>query len=570
MRFVLPLLLGVSLAHAAPPPLSEDARFDRLVDDYYAEFPKAHPVSATEMGLHDRDGEVDDLSQAGFAKESARLEAWAQRFAKLEHAALSSARSADLIAVRTSIESSLLEAREIQGWRHRPDYYPGFASRSLYVIIKRSFAPPEVRMRAAIAREQKLPALLKEGQKNLGEVSTVAVEIALDEIEGIIGFFQKDVPLAFSAVQDRALKSQLDAATKGVVLALTEYGQFVRRDLKPKAVAGFALGEAKFRAKLKADELIDAPLDQLLVRGETELARLQVEFKRTAAKIDPKKSFADVQLAMQKDHDTPAHLIAGTQARLAGLRKFLADRGIVTLPSEVMPRVEETPPFMRATTFASMDTPGPYETRATEAYFNVTLPEKGWPAAQTEDFMRGAFNRPLIDVVSIHEAFPGHYVQFLFLPGVQGKVRKYEGASSNAEGWAHYCEQMMLDEGYGAGDPTLRLAQLQDALLRAARYVVGIRMHTRGMSFDDAVAFFQKEGFQSKEVALMETRRGTEDPTYLYYTLGKLEILKLRDDYKRKLGGAYTLRKFHDAFLAEGALPLPLVRKALLGDSPRL
>jgi uncharacterized protein (DUF885 family) len=231
-----------------------------------------------------------------------------------------------------------------------------------------------------------------------------------------------------------------------------------------------------------------------------------------------------------------------------------------------MPKVAETPPFMRATTMASMETPGAYETHATEAYYNVTLPEKGWSAAQTEDFMRGAFNRPLIDVVSIHEAFPGHYVQFLWMPRIDSKVRKFEAVSSNAEGWAHYCEQMLLDEGYGEGDPRLRLAQLQDALLRAARYVVGIRMHTRGMTFDEGVAFFQKEGYQTQKVAEMETKRGTMDPTYLYYTAGKLEILKLRDEYKAKLGPAFTLRKFHDALLKEGALPLPLVRKALLGS----
>jgi uncharacterized protein (DUF885 family) len=230
-----------------------------------------------------------------------------------------------------------------------------------------------------------------------------------------------------------------------------------------------------------------------------------------------------------------------------------------------MPRVQETPPFMRATTFASMETPGPFETKSTDAFYNVTLPEKSWPAAQIEDFLRGAFNRPLIDVVSIHEAFPGHYVQFLWLPQVKSKARKYEGANSNIEGWAHYCEQMLLDEGYGGGEPRLRLAQLQDALLRAARYVVGIRMHARGMTLDEAITFFEKEGYQSRKVAEMEVRRGTEDPTYLYYTLGKLEILKLRDEYRKKLGAAFTLAGFHDALLAQGAAHLPLVRRALLG-----
>ncbi len=236
----------------------------------------------------------------------------------------------------------------------------------------------------------------------------------------------------------------------------------------------------------------------------------------------------------------------------------------MTIPSQVMPIVQESPPFMRAFTLASMDTPGPFELQATEAYYNVTLPDPAWPAAQVEDYMRGAFSRGIIQLVSIHEAFPGHYVQFLWMPKMPTRTRKLYACSSNAEGWAHYSEQMMLDEGWGNGDPKLRLAQVQEALLRAARYVVGIRMHTMGMTMAEAEELFVKKGLQSKKVAEMETKRGTEDPTYLYYTWGKLQILQLREDYKKKLGSAYTLRKFHDAFLALGAIPLPILRKALL------
>jgi uncharacterized protein (DUF885 family) len=178
--------------------------------------------------------------------------------------------------------------------------------------------------------------------------------------------------------------------------------------------------------------------------------------------------------------------------------------------------------------------------------------------------MRGGFSSTIIKMVSIHEAFPGHYVQFLWMPQMRSKTRKLYACSSNAEGWAHYAEQMMIDEGVTGSDPKQRLAQLQEALLRAARYVVGIRMHTKGMTLPQAIDFFQQQGLQSKKVAEMESKRGTEDPTYLYYTYGKLQILALRDDYKKKLGAGYSLRKFHDAFLSEGAVPLSLVRKALL------
>jgi uncharacterized protein (DUF885 family) len=229
---------------------------------------------------------------------------------------------------------------------------------------------------------------------------------------------------------------------------------------------------------------------------------------------------------------------------------------------------------MRATTFASMDTPGPYEDKATEAYFNVTLPESDMTPEAKEELLQ-AFNVGTIISTSVHEAYPGHYIQFLWVKQAPSKVRKLLGASSNSEGWAHYCEQMMLDEGYGqpgVGAKTeresklLRLGQLQDALLRDSRFVVGIKLHTQNMSMDDAIKFYVTEGYQSHNTGVMETKRSTGDPTNLYYTLGKLEILKLRADVQKKEGAAFSLQNFHDAFLKQGSPPIKIVRRALLGD----
>ena len=246
----------------------------------------------------------------------------------------------------------------------------------------------------------------------------------------------------------------------------------------------------------------------------------------------------------------------------------------------MQPVLEETPPFMRATTQASMDPPGPFETHSKTAYFNVTLPEKSWTPEHVAEHM-AAFNVGTVVSTSVHEAWPGHYVQFLWVNSAGlSKVRKIVTANTNVEGWAHYCEQMMLDEGYGqpgtgakdGRDANLiRLGQLQDALLRDARFVVAIRMHTGDMTMEQAIDFFVNEGYQSRSVGAVETKRGTSDALYLYYTLGKLEILKLRDDYKKKQGAAYTLQGFHDAFMRQGGAPIPIVREALLGDaSPSL
>ena len=245
----------------------------------------------------------------------------------------------------------------------------------------------------------------------------------------------------------------------------------------------------------------------------------------------------------------------------------MTDHHIVTVPKAAPARVQETPPFLRATTTASMDIPGPFEKVATEAYYNMTLPDPKWPAKDVAEFMTQWYYAAITNV-SVHEVWPGHYLQFLY---AQGRFRPTSARSSapprNSEGWAHYCEQMVIDEGFHADDPRYRLAQIQDALLRDARFIAGIRMHTKGMTVAEAEELFVKEGYQPRPVARSESKRGTSDPTYGYYTMGKLMILKLRDDYKAKQGAQYSLQAFHDTFIRLGPLPLPLIRKAMLGET---
>ena len=294
------------------------------------------------------------------------------------------------------------------------------------------------------------------------------------------------------------------------------------------------------------------------------------EFRRVAGRIDPERTPQQILEALENDHPAGDKLLQSFRDVLGGLRSFVETQHVVTIPSPVPPINEETPPVMRALTTASMDTPGPFEKVAKEAFFNVTLPEASWPAKQVEEYLQG-FNRGTIVSTAVHEVYPGHYTQFLWIANAPTKVRKLIGCGSNAEGWAHYSEQMMLDEGYGNGNLKLRLGQLQDALLRDARYIAGIQMHTGAMTMAQATELFVKEGYQPRPIAEKETKRGTSDPTYLVYTLGKLEILKLREDYKKMRGAQFSLQEFHDAFMKQGTAPLKLVRRALLGnDSPVL
>jgi len=239
------------------------------------------------------------------------------------------------------------------------------------------------------------------------------------------------------------------------------------------------------------------------------------------------------------------------------------DRKIVSIPSQVRPSIMETPPYARASGFAMMDTPGAFETKATEAFYYVTPPERDWPAKQKEEHLR-LFTRPVMQIITIHESWPGHYLQFLYAKQFPTKTRKLAYSPTNVEGWAHYSEQMMIEEGYGGGDPKIKLAQLSEALQRDCRYVVGIRLHTKGMTIEEGTRLFMEKGFSERQVALEETRRGAYDPTYLYYTLGKLMVYKMRDDYKKAKGSGYSLQGFHDEFVRQGGLPIPLMRRIML------
>jgi len=539
---------------------SAEAVYDRFFDDYYFPF---SPTSATSAGVHKYDDKLEDYSQAGIAKRVAALKKFEGEFAKLPE-------SADRDLVLNTIRAGLLELETVRGWEHNPDNYSSGITNSAFVIMSRTFAPAEARLKSLTARERLMPKVLLEARANLKNPPRIFTEIAIEQMSGNISFFENDVPLAFNAVTDPKLLADFQAANRAVIAALKDYEQWMKKDLLPRSQGDFRLGSPTYTKKLQLEEMVDIPLDRLLEIGYADLRGNQKKFAETAARIDPKKTPKQILDEMEKDHPPADKLLDAFRDTLGGLTKFIEDRKIVTIPSPVPPILEETPPFMRALTFASMDTPGPFEKVAKEAFFNVTLPEKGWPKERLEDFM-GAFNRGTILSTAIHEAYPGHYVQFLWMQHVDSKVRKLLGAASNAEGWAHYSEQMMLDEGYTNGDPRMRLGQLQDALLRDARYIVGIEMHTGKRTFEQGIDFFEKEGYQTHETAVRETKRGTSDPTYLYYTLGKLQIMKLRDDYRKKKGSAFSLEEFHDSFMKQGFPPIKIVRKALLGDdSPTL
>jgi len=551
------------------------AHWNALVDEYlYKVYFPLNPTIATLDGVHNYDSEIEDYSHAGLEAQIKKLRDFVARLEQFPAEGLRLVDAADRQILLGTIRSQLLTLEIIRPQEKNPDVYSSGVTASIYFLMSRKFAPADQRLRSAVAREKKIPGILALAHDNLNNPPRIYTEIAIQQLPGIVAFYEKDVPLAFADAKDPEVKAEFAKSNAEVMAALTKYEEWLKTDLLPRSNGDFRIGAENFSKKLQYEDMVDTPLHRLLEVGMGDLRKNQTALRKVAKEIDPGKTPEQVMAQLGSMHPAPDKLMETFRGTFDGLISFIQQKYIITIPSASRPIVQETPPFERATTTASMDTPGPFETKAKEAYFNVTLPGPGDSPADVASLM-GGFNIGTIVSTSTHETFPGHFMQYLWTARAPTKVRKAFYANTNSEGWAHYCEQMMLDEGYGqpgtgAQDALeakyIRLGQLQDALLRDARFIVGIKMHTGKMSFEEAKEFFVKEGFQTAKIAEIESKRGTSDPTYLYYTLGKLQILKLREDYKKKVGAAFVLGKFHDEFMSQGEPPIAVVRKAMLGD----
>lgn len=580
MHRLLPLALAVlAVPVLSAQRLSADGAqqtFSVTSEQYFDTYFTLNPTVGTQTGFHQYDTQLEDYSASGIQRATTELHKYLKQLEAIPADGLDRGVADDREVLMNSIRSQLLSLETIRMWEKNPDNYPSGATNSIFVLMERNYAPVDTRLRAAVARERLIPAVLAAGKQNLKNPPKIYTEIALDQIDGTIGFFEKDVPAAFASATDVKAKADFAQTNAAVIAALKDYAAWMKTDLLPRSGGSFAFGADTYRKKLQYDEMVDTPLDRLLAINDANLKANQAEFTRVAKEIDPSKTPQQILDELKTMHPAGDKLLDSFRESFTSEIAFIQQHHIITLPSDVRPVLEETPPFMRATTQASMDPPGPFEKNSTRAYFNVTLPDKTWTPQRTNDYL-AVFNVGTVVSTSVHETYPGHYVQFLWQDRFPSKVRKLTMAATNVEGWAHYTEQMMLDEGYvppGTDARTakmIRLGQLLDALLRNARFNVAIRMHTMGMTTEQAEQFFIQEGYQQPEIARMETRRGTSDATYLYYTLGKLEILKLRDDVKAKQGASFTLGGFHDRFMVEGPVPIKIVRRDLLGnDTPVL
>lgn len=539
------------------------AGFARLVDDYFDAKFAFEPSAGTAAGLHQYDGRLEDLSRARIAARVAELVSFIARFEALDRTRLSLDDAVDAEALEHQARAELLDLAVLRTLERNPMRYVSLPGEAVDGLVKRSFAPPAERLRAVVRRLEAIPAVHAAARANVALPPRELTLLALRMAKGSIGFFESDVATwaRGAAGGEATLLASFEAANAKVVASAREVVRWLEKDLLPRSTGRTAIGAEHFLAKLRHEERVELPLDALLAKGEAQLSRDLEAFVATSRRIDPAKTPAEVMRTLSDEHPAADDLVPSVARSVEDARRFLIDRGLVSLPSEVRPRIEETPPYARAGTFASMDAPGPYETKATEAFYYVTPVEKDWDARRREEHLR-LYNPYVVAMINVHEAYPGHYTQFLYSPSFPTKTRKLVSAASNAEGWAHYAEQMMVDEGFGGGDPKMRLAQLQEALLRDCRYVVGIKLHTQGMTVEQGAKVFEDKAFQEPANAYEESRRGVYNPTYLIYTLGKLMIYELREELRAARG--WTPRQFHDAFVAQGSLPVPLVRKLLL------
>ncbi len=565
-------LAAILFIRACTPPnveVSELEKYDTFARSFLDWYYAAHAVRATDLGIHDYDHLLPDWSQSAVEDRTRALREWLSKLEGIRRDQLSGDAFYDYRILEYAIRAELLDLEEVRRWERNPMHYISVVSGALSSLADRDFAPVSERMKSMTARMERIPALLEHARTNLQDVPPLWVELAARNARGLVSFLESDLQAALAAqgldTVDEAEKSRWDTARAATIAQVNTFSDWLEADLAPRATGDFRLGKDIFERKLLLEEHVDIGAERLMAVNDSAIARYQKWVAREAARLDKRVTPAEVMKRITSKFPTPEMLIPTARQYVDQTKEFVIDRAIVTLPSNEMPVVRPTPEYARMG-FASMSTPGPFETKATEAYYNITNVDPDWTEEQKAQHL-SYFNFPGLLGITVHEVMPGHFVQLLFEQQIPTEVRKVFTPASLVEGWAHYAEQMMVDEGLGDGDATIRLGQLRRALQRHARWYAGLSMHAFGVEIEDAARRYQEIAYFAEFPALRETQRGTYNPTYLYYALGRMQILKLREDYralKISRGEQFSLREFHDEFLRLG-LPVALAREVLLG-----
>ena len=540
--------------------------FPHFVDDYLAYLYEVYPSQASVDGVHLHDDLLEDLSRTAIDAHTHALAGFSRRLYQIDPTHLSPTEQVDHPIVASNLEARMFDLETVRPWEKNPQIYAELIGKSLAGQALFAYAPETERARRVVSKLRQVPRLVQAARDNIKDSAGIFVKIGLETWRGTLKFIEADLPRAFSSLDDLHILGDLADTSTEAATAIAGYIEYLETDLAPRAKASFRLGREKFEKKLKLEEGLALSADRLLTIALRELGEVQEEFRSVAGRLDGGDPIEAWRKAKER-HPEPGRLVPAAQEQIKELVEFLQRQSIVSVPDAEPIVVAPTPEFYRWA-FASMWTPGPFESKPTRAYYYLTDVDRAWPAERQEEHMRD-FNFPTLWNISIHEVYPGHFLHHQHLRQVDSKVRKslFFAPSSFVEGWAHYCEQMMVEAGFRRGDATVKVGQLAEALVRLARVVVAIRLHCEDMSVEQGMRFFRDEAFLEEATARREAERGTFDPTYLVYSTGKLAMLKLRRDYKEQQTGKFALRAFHDAVLAQGSAPFWAHRRLLLGDT---
>jgi hypothetical protein len=534
-----------------------------FVDDLLGYLHETHPTYATLDGVHTHDDLLEDLSRQGIEQEVHALSGYLRRLEEIDRSTLTAVEGLEQRMLASHLRGRMFELEDVRTWERNPQVYADILASSLAGQALFTHAPAPERARRVVSKLRQTRRLLQAARDNIKDPPGIFVKVGIEAMRGALTFIDNDLPRAFSSIDDLHLLGDLADAQMEASQAVGAYISYLETELAPRARASFRLGRDKFEQKVRLEEGIPLPVDRLLAIATRELKATQEAFKLAARPNggDPLQAWSTIKAK----HPAPGELVPTGRGQLDELRTFLERQSIVTLPEGEAITVAPTPEFFRWS-FASMWTPGPFESKPSKAYYYLTDVDPSWSADRQQEHLRD-YNYPTLWSISIHEVYPGHFLHYQHLRRVASKARKsiMFAPASFVEGWAHYCEQMMIESGFGRQDHGIKLGQLAEALIRLVRFIVGIKLHTEDMSVEQGVRMFREEAYMEEGSARREAERGTFDPTYLVYTAGKMMLLKLRQDYKAQQGKSFSLRTFHDTLLGNGTAPFWLHRQLMLG-----
>jgi uncharacterized protein (DUF885 family) len=552
------LLIGPSAqaqgrSMASPGGAQWDAHVTSLIEAYFAAWPSAG-VSA---GRHEYDGRLPDFSPAGLAAFDTLFTNWRSRTAAFDTTALDADRRFEREYVLAMLDRQLWSLKSVDAPHRSPSFYAGALDPNVY--LTRPYAPLRRRMQAYIRYARAVARAAPQIQGNLRPpLARTMIDRGRGAFGGFASFYKENVPAVFAAVNDSALQRELAQVNDSAAAAMRSLDTWLEAQ-RGTQTEDFAIGVDRFREMLYASERVDTSLEELERIGRADLARNQAALREACARYAAGASLTDC-VRKADAHKPPENTLDAARRQLKMLRQFVAEHGVVSIPGTEEALVGESPPYMRYNT-AYIQIPGPYDLTLPSTYY-VAPPDPSWTAEQRAGYIPSEAN---LLFISVHEVWPGHFLQFLHAKRVRSLFGRLFGTAAFSEGWAHYTEEMMWDEGLGAGDPETHIGQITNALLRDVRFLSAMGLHTRGMTVAESERMFREEAFQGEAVSRQQAARGTFDPGYLSYTMGKLMIRKLRDDWCASRGGKAAWKQFHDQFLSYGSPPIPLVRRAMMG-----